>query len=154
MSERALELIRQLKHLPGKHPQKSHGGNRGSSGGGSGNAAAAELLTTQRRKDLFAKLQQLKVTDDIESVELMGSFVSDKPEPGDIDVIFKLKPGVDAFQAEQRFWDDNKVTREESGVQPFFVHDGINEITGTNTYKWLSNNTKKRYGKDPVKVAL
>ena len=29
MSERALELIRQLKHLPGKHPQKSHAGGRG-----------------------------------------------------------------------------------------------------------------------------
>ena len=32
MSERALELIRALKHLPGKHPQKSHAGGRGSSG--------------------------------------------------------------------------------------------------------------------------
>ena len=29
MSERALELVRALKHLPGKHPQKSHAGGRG-----------------------------------------------------------------------------------------------------------------------------
>ena len=30
MSQKALNLIRQLKHLPGQHPQKSHGGGRGS----------------------------------------------------------------------------------------------------------------------------
>ena len=30
MSKRALELVRQLKHLPGKHPQKSHGSGSGS----------------------------------------------------------------------------------------------------------------------------
>jgi len=40
MSEKALELVRQLKHLPGKHPQKSHAGGRGggSSGGSAGSA--------------------------------------------------------------------------------------------------------------------
>ena len=31
MSEKALELVRQLKHLPGKHPQKLHGGGSGGS---------------------------------------------------------------------------------------------------------------------------
>jgi len=29
-SKEALNLVRQLKHLPGKHPQKSHAGGRGS----------------------------------------------------------------------------------------------------------------------------
>ena len=37
-SKEALDLVKQLKHLPGKHPQKSHAGGRGggSSGGSSG----------------------------------------------------------------------------------------------------------------------
>jgi len=32
-SKEALELVKQLKHLPGKHPQKSHAGGRGGSSG-------------------------------------------------------------------------------------------------------------------------
>ena len=41
MSKRALNLVRQLKHLPGQHPQKSHAGSRG--GGSSGVLNSPEL---------------------------------------------------------------------------------------------------------------
>ena len=54
MSEKALELVRQLKHLPGKHPQKSHAGGRGGGSSKSSkfdpNSAGAQLMRSSTAK--------------------------------------------------------------------------------------------------------
>ena len=58
MSEKALELVRQLKHLPGKHPQKSHGGGRGS--GSSGGSGGGGYGATQYQKLEDSTLEGIK----------------------------------------------------------------------------------------------
>ncbi len=56
-----------------------------------------QFNTSDRRPKLFEKLQtlwdQLSRSDFIDHLIVNGSFVTGKPEPGDIDLILALKPG-------------------------------------------------------------
>ena len=53
--------------------------------------------TTNRRPQLFAKLEaflkEVRAAGIVQSVLVDGSFVTTKPEPNDIDLIFVLAPG-------------------------------------------------------------
>ena len=65
MSEKALELVRNWKHLPGKHPQKSHAGGRG--GGSSGGSSEHKKGVSS-----FSKANKAKVNEMITSLTADG----------------------------------------------------------------------------------
>lgn len=52
MKLKTLELVQQLKHLAGKHPQHTHAGGRGSSGGG---AAKTTMPAPKGLQKAFSK---------------------------------------------------------------------------------------------------
>ena len=66
MSERALALIRQLKHMAGKHPQKSHGRE----GAGGSLAAVGSPVKYGVNKGVVAKVRSNKAGDEVVDIDL------------------------------------------------------------------------------------
>lgn len=139
------KLILSLKGGSGSG-NHGHSGIPGKVGGSTPGSSGTSLTSTPERVALLNSAKKLKKVAGVESFEVVGSFVSDKPVPGDIDIIAKVQSGHDPFEVERNFWLKNEKLDK---VNVFFLADGINELTGTNTYKWMVDNTKKRYNASP-----
>ena len=91
----------------------------------------ATFATTPRRRVLMERLQRLhslaEATGFLERFVVFGSFVTTKPEPGDIDVILVMGTGFQSSQAplETRALFDHEQADAQFGASVFWIRTDL-----------------------------
>ena len=91
----------------------------------------ARFAVTPRRQFLFNRLRQLHTlassTGFLERFVVFGSFVTDKPEPGDVDIILVMQAGFQSGQAPQaaRLLFDHEQADQAFGASVFWIRPDL-----------------------------
>lgn len=152
----------------GHHGHQGRPGKRGGSlpggdGGGSIVTSIHDKLvalagTNERRKFLaeeattaLRELEDKQLLEDATEIRVVGSYAGDKIEPGDVDILVfipdeaKRKAFADAYMQTNQYAKEVKMGKS-STVQI------MNAEPGSVWSDWLINNTRERYGVDPLTV--